>query len=80
MAAADEVLWYQPPDVNWDLQSVVQNSPVPASLYRDTAAMIEHIVEVSKAGDQVVIMSNGGFDGIHQRLLEALQVRALQPK
>jgi UDP-N-acetylmuramate: L-alanyl-gamma-D-glutamyl-meso-diaminopimelate ligase len=73
VAAADEVLWYQPPDVNWDLQAVVQSSPVTASLYRDTEAMIEHIVRVSKAGDQVVVMSNGGFDGIHQRLLQALQ-------
>ncbi len=75
VAAADEVLWYQPAEVNWDLESVVQTSPVKASLFRHTEAMIEHIVELSAAGDHIVIMSNGGFAGIHQRLLEALQIR-----
>ncbi len=71
-AAADEVMWYQPPTVDWDLDGVVAAMPVKSSLYRDTAAMIEDIVDSSQPGDHVVIMSNGGFENIHQRLLQAL--------
>ena len=37
--------------------------------------MIERLVQVSEPGDQVVIMSNGGFEGIHQRLLAELRAR-----
>ncbi len=71
-AAADEVLWYQPAGMDWDLLSVVANSPVPAQLYDATESMVAHIVATSQAGDQVVIMSNGGFNGIQQHLIEEL--------
>ena len=39
-------------------------------------AIIEHIDTHAKAGDAIVIMSNGGFEGIHQRLLTALRSKA----
>ena len=70
---ADHVYWYQPPGVDWDLQSVAQASPVPAEVLDSTEAIIKQICAESEAGDQVVIMSNGGFDGIHRRLLSALE-------
>ena len=72
---ADQVLWYQPAGVDWDLQSVAQASPVPAQVFNDTDAIVEAICSQCKSGDQVVIMSNGGFEGIHQRLLAALAQR-----
>jgi UDP-N-acetylmuramate: L-alanyl-gamma-D-glutamyl-meso-diaminopimelate ligase len=37
--------------------------------------IVAHLAEVARAGDQVVILSNGGFGGIHDRLLEALDRR-----
>jgi len=71
-ADADQVLWYQPAGVDWDLQSVVEVSPVPAQVFQSTDDIIEKICAESAAGDHVVIMSNGGFEGVHQRLLAAL--------
>jgi UDP-N-acetylmuramate: L-alanyl-gamma-D-glutamyl-meso-diaminopimelate ligase len=69
---ADQVIWYQPPGLNWSLESVVQASAGRARL----DSSIENIVATLKAqsgpGDSIVIMSNGGFDGIHQQLLAAL--------
>ena len=38
-------------------------------------AIIEHITPDLRAGDVVVIMSNGGFGGIHQKLLDAIETR-----
>ena len=35
--------------------------------------LVEVIAAEARAGDLVVIMSNGGFDGIHAKLLEALR-------
>jgi len=74
-ADADQVLWYQPAGVDWDLQSVAEASQVPAQVFNDTDAIIEMICAQCKSGDHVVIMSNGGFEGIHQRLLTALEQR-----
>ncbi len=74
-AAADTVYWYQPPALDWDLQDVVAASPVEAQLCSDIEDMVQGVVAVSRAGDHIVIMSNGGFEGIHQRLVEELRAR-----
>jgi len=75
-ADADQVLWFQPPGVDWDLQSVAEASPVPAQVFQSTDDIIEKICAESAASDHVVIMSNGGFEGVHQRLLAALEHRS----
>lgn len=69
---ADEVCWYQPPNLGWDLQPVVECSPVPAHIFGTTADIIAHVKRAAQTGDHVVIMSNGGFDGIHTKMVNAL--------
>lgn len=51
-----------------DIRKLGVSAETPASL----EAIIEHIVKDAKEGDVVLIMSNGGFGGIHQKLLSAL--------
>ena len=46
---------------------------VPAWFFPDTAAIIEQVCGEVRTGDVVAIMSNGGFDNIHDRLLTALR-------
>lgn len=74
-ALADHVYWYQPPGLDWDLEGVVQDSPVSAQLCTDSGDMVQRVIASAAAGDHVVIMSNGGFDGIHQSLVTELQAR-----
>ena len=76
-AAADQVFWYQPAGLDWDLQGVVSDSPVAAELFRDTSAMVQRVLVDTGPGDHVVIMSNGEFDGVHQRLLTELNAKTL---
>lgn len=38
-----------------------------------TAALVEAVAAAAQPGDRVVVMSNGGFDGFHDRLLRALE-------
>ena len=72
---ADEVLWYQPAGLDWDLDAIVAESPVPATLHADIDSMIARVATMGQPGDHVVVMSNGGFGGIHQRLVAELQRR-----
>lgn len=72
-AAADRVFWYQPADMDWSLDAVVQGSPVPASVESDIEGLVESVAAAAQAGDQVVIMSNGSFAGIHDKLLARLE-------
>jgi UDP-N-acetylmuramate: L-alanyl-gamma-D-glutamyl-meso-diaminopimelate ligase len=47
-----------------------------AAVFDDIEQLIAAIVVVAQPGDHVVVMSNGGFGGIHDKLLNALQLRA----
>ncbi len=70
---ADEVIWYQPEGLDWDLQPVVEAAPNKSQVSRSLDEIIQRIVQEAGEGDAVVIMSNGGFGGLHQKLLAALQ-------
>jgi len=71
-AAADLVYWFQPPGMNWSLDSVVQHSSTPAQLADNIDELVQRVAAEVKPGDQVVIMSNGSFGGIHHKLLAEL--------
>ena len=76
LAGADAVVLYQAPDLGWNLGAVAAalgpRGRVCHSLEETLAAIQERI----KPGTQVLIMSNGGFGGIHERLLDALRAHA----
>lgn len=73
--SADQVYWFQPDDMDWSLAEVVEQSPVPARLETSVSALVARLVGELPANAEVVIMSNGGFGGIHQKLLKALEQR-----
>ena len=78
-ALADHTLWYEPTGLEWGLREVIENANIVnpnmgnQQVLSSVDAIIEHISTHAKAGDAIVIMSNGGFEGIHQRLLTALR-------
>jgi UDP-N-acetylmuramate: L-alanyl-gamma-D-glutamyl-meso-diaminopimelate ligase len=41
-----------------------------------TSEIVSHVAAHARPGDLIVVMSNGGFDGIHDKLLDALRARA----
>ena len=77
-ALADHTLWYEPTGLEWGLREVIENANMVnpnmgnQQVLSSVDTIIEHISTHAKAGDAIVIMSNGGFEGIHQRLLTAL--------
>ena len=71
-ASADLVYWFQPPGMNWSLESVVEHSAAPAQLADNIDELVQTVASAARPGDQIVIMSNGSFAGIHQKLLDEL--------
>ncbi|MES2673258.1 MAG: UDP-N-acetylmuramate:L-alanyl-gamma-D-glutamyl-meso-diaminopimelate ligase [Pseudomonadota bacterium] len=74
---ADDVLWYQPANTDWAMDEVVNKSPVPAKLLRDLNELIHCAISLCETNTHIVIMSNGGFGGVHQKLIEQLKKHAL---
>ena len=48
-------------------------------VFEDLDAMVNAIVVMSKPGDQILVMSNGGFGGVHRKILNMLGERAMLP-
>ena len=69
---ADSVYWYAPANLGWDLAATVASSSVPTQVCDSLEAIIEGVKAQATAGTQVVIMSNGGFGGLHGKLAAAL--------
>ena len=73
LAAADLVLVCENPDLQWDLGQMAESAPTIVVIKPDSQQIIDYLLQNCRPGDQVVIMSNGGFDNIHQRLIDAMQ-------
>lgn len=72
LQAADVVLLYQPQGLGWDLADVVAQIGDKAQLVQDIDALAAKVAQVAGAGDHILVMSNGGFGGIHDKLLAGL--------
>lgn len=70
---ADITVFLHRPDLPWDAAKVIAAVRGEARAVADVGAMIAALAAAARAGDHVVFMSNGGFEGAPRRLLAALQ-------
>ncbi|BAO43147.1 UDP-N-acetylmuramate:L-alanyl-gamma-D-glutamyl-meso-diaminopimelate ligase [Thiolapillus brandeum] len=72
---ADQVLLYAPSSLGWDAQGVMAPLGERCRVLDSTEAIIGHLADEVRAGDTLLVMSNGGFEGIHERILDMLERR-----
>ena len=72
---ADHVYLYEPDNLQWDMADLVDSSVAPTSLIADVDAIVDTLVDEARPGDHVIIMSNGGFGGLHDKLIGKLKQR-----
>jgi UDP-N-acetylmuramate: L-alanyl-gamma-D-glutamyl-meso-diaminopimelate ligase len=75
---ADAVVWYRSEATKLDLDAIARETSCEFRSMGSVAEILDWTTANARPGDHVVIMSNGGFEGIHQRLLQALQQRSQQ--
>jgi len=76
LRGADRVFVYQSPEVRWDVGDALQPLGALAEVHEDLDRLTAALVSESRPGDRLVLMSNGAFGGLHERLLAALAARA----
>ncbi|WP_297221368.1 UDP-N-acetylmuramate:L-alanyl-gamma-D-glutamyl-meso-diaminopimelate ligase [Thermomonas sp.] len=69
---ADEVVFLARPELPWDAGKVIAALRGRGDAVADTDTLIAHLRAFVRAGDHVIFMSNGGFDGAPRRFLAAL--------
>ena len=70
---ADAVVFLARPELPWDATAVVSAVRGEARAVADAEALLAALADLARAGDHVVFMSNGGFDGAPRRFLAALR-------
>ena len=71
-APADEVIWFRGQNIKWDLQELTRDGAIPSSIEDDIDALVARLIRPNKSPCHVVIMSNGNFGGIRDKLAAKL--------
>lgn len=75
LAAAERVYVHAPADLGWDAAGALGGLGARARVCAELAELEAILLAELRAGDRVVLMSNGSFGGLHQRLLTGLRAR-----
>jgi UDP-N-acetylmuramate: L-alanyl-gamma-D-glutamyl-meso-diaminopimelate ligase len=72
LAAADVVFLYGPADLGWDVHAAAAPLGARGRVLGDVDQLAAALAAEARAGDHVLVMSNGGFGGLHAKLLALL--------
>jgi len=75
LALADRTWFLNSPDLGWDLPAAVSALGARVSFAASVDALVKGLADDSRPGDHILVMSNGGFGGLHDKLLAALRAR-----
>ncbi|HDF2329815.1 UDP-N-acetylmuramate:L-alanyl-gamma-D-glutamyl-meso-diaminopimelate ligase [Morganella morganii] len=73
LGRADEVFIFQPADIPWLVSEITERCVQPAYWTGDPDALVNMVAGHAQPGDHILVMSNGSFGGIHDKLLEKLK-------
>ena len=77
-----DVVFVYANNLGWDVAKVFgrdkENAGTKTGIFENLDAMVESIVAMSKPGDHILVMSNGGFGGVHGKILAKLAAREMK--
>jgi UDP-N-acetylmuramate: L-alanyl-gamma-D-glutamyl-meso-diaminopimelate ligase len=73
---ADMVVCKRPAGKDWGVEEMLKTLTQPTALYDNVEILIENLGKHLLPNDHVIVMSNSGFEGIHEKLLKAIQITA----
>ena len=74
MQGADYVWLHNPAGMAWSLDEITSSMAMPVAVKDSIEDIVSGVVQKSRSGDHILVMSNGAFGGVHDKLLKALQV------
>lgn len=75
MALADGAFLYQAYNIDWDVEAAMAKAALPVVVLYQIEDVVEAVAREAKPGDTIIVMSNGGFGGLHGKLLAKLESR-----
>jgi len=72
LAQADQVFIFQDDNIKWSMSDLIEICQPPCFVEKNIDDLVVKIVEQSQMGDTIVVMSNGSFANIHEKILTAI--------
>ena len=72
--SADQTYWFKGENINWDLEQIARETPTPSTVFSELEALIKQLQAeaASTLATHIVMMSNGAFGGIYEKLVARL--------
>ena len=64
---------WQDPEISWDIKKTLEGNELPIHIFNTVDEILQYVTTHAQPNSHIVIMSNKGFSGIHQRLLTRLK-------
>jgi UDP-N-acetylmuramate: L-alanyl-gamma-D-glutamyl-meso-diaminopimelate ligase len=71
---ADKIIVFRDTDLAWNPATELAELGSRLSVHDSVQAIVEHLANEARQGDRILVMSNGGFQNLHRRLLERLEI------
>ncbi|MDO4626461.1 MAG: UDP-N-acetylmuramate:L-alanyl-gamma-D-glutamyl-meso-diaminopimelate ligase [Pasteurellaceae bacterium] len=75
LVRADHVFLLQPDNIPWEVVEIANECIQPVNWSADIDKLVDLVVQEARPTDHILVMSNGSFGGIHQKLLDRLQTK-----
>jgi UDP-N-acetylmuramate: L-alanyl-gamma-D-glutamyl-meso-diaminopimelate ligase len=69
---ADQIFLYAEDNLDWDLSKATASLGEKVKIMQSIDDIVSSVAKLAEAGDHILIMSNGSFSGLHQKLIERL--------
>jgi len=76
LLGADKVWLYRPKDIRWDISTVTNG--LNARICDEVDDIVTEVSTAAEPGDHILIMSNSGFGGFHDHLLQTLHAATVE--
>ena len=75
LSQADSVYCFESDDINWSMQTLFSEQGKTVDISNDIDILCTKLVDIAQPNNHILIMSNGGFGNIHQKLLDQLSLK-----
>ena len=73
LSLASNAFLYQAGNIDWDISAAMSSASIPVEVLFDIDEIVDKVAAQATSTDTIIVMSNGGFGGLHQKLLAKLR-------
>lgn len=78
LSLADQIIIFNTPDIQWEVASLKSDLEDKLIILDNTSDIVNYLGQMAQPHDDILVMSNGGFENIHEKIITALKTKVAQ--